>query len=71
MLIANAIAGTTCSLVSLAAHGDSPQASREHGSALVCTFFLVGFAPLTADSSKGFRVLTVPGSRSKRSTPRT
>jgi tubulin beta len=23
-------------------------------------FFLVGFAPLTADSSKGFRVLTVP-----------
>jgi tubulin beta len=61
MLIANAIAGTTCSL---RFPGQLNCDLRKLAVNMVpfprLHFFLVGFAPLTADSSKGFRVLTVP-----------
>merc|ERR1719329_683276 len=60
-LIANAITGTTCSL---RFPGQLNCDLRKLGVNMVpfprLHFFLVGFAPLTAYSSKGFRVLTVP-----------
>jgi len=60
-LIANAITGTTCSL---RFPGQLNCDLRKLAVNMVpfprLHFFLVGFAPLTAFSSKGFRVLTVP-----------
>jgi len=60
-LIANAITGTTCSL---RFPGQLNCDLRKLAVNMVpfprLHFFLVGFAPLTASSSKNFRVLTVP-----------
>mmetsp|Transcript_25482 Transcript_25482/g.55829 ORF Transcript_25482/g.55829 Transcript_25482/m.55829 type:complete len:447 (-) Transcript_25482:460-1800(-) len=60
-LIANAITGTTCSL---RFPGQLNCDLRKLAVNMVpfprLHFFLVGFAPLTAFSSQGFRVLTVP-----------
>jgi len=60
-LIANAITGTTCSL---RFPGQLNCDLRKLAVNMVpfprLHFFLVGFAPLTAYSSQGFRVLTVP-----------
>jgi len=60
-LIANAITGTTCSL---RFPGQLNCDLRKLAVNMVpfprLHFFLVGFAPLTAHSSNGFRVLTVP-----------
>lgn len=60
-LIANAITGTTCSL---RFPGQLNCDLRKLGVNLVpfprLHFFLVGFAPLTADSVKGYRALSVP-----------
>merc|ERR1711971_963552 len=60
-LIANAITGTTCSL---RFPGQLNCDLRKLAVNMVpfprLHFFLVGFAPLTARSSQGFRVLTVP-----------
>jgi len=60
-LIANAITGTTCSL---RFPGQLNCDLRKLAVNMVpfprLHFFLVGFAPLTAQGSQGFRVLTVP-----------